>query len=242
MANPTLSLNVKSDGSFSVENPTVQPTFYRHKDDIELWGAEWNTERVCAPCPSVHPLLPNSDHKVEMTAQWQYYIRAINWGMTTWYVSALFGAKKAFTNRPVDDIRADWLLCKNLDRPNPDQDRVRSCSRSPIPVGTIIGDFCSIKMMTGTQPPPLKSGYNYPTRASNIDPDAYVYHPRTHPEMFLVATITSATGRTRPFPNGAVYNWKDSSPYVFWPYVSNRPIVYTLENLVEVTGITNPYT
>jgi hypothetical protein len=225
---------------FVSENPEV---FYRHKDDKELWGTAWNNERSCAPCPAVHPLLPNSDHKVEMTEQWQYYIRAINWNMATWYVSALFGAKKAFTNRPENDVRADWLMRKDLTRPNPDQDRVRSCSRSPVSVSHIVDGVAILDMMDGTKPPRLKSGFNYPSNVFNINPDAYFYHPRTHHKMFLVATITSGTGRTRPFPNGAVYNWKqDGQPYVFWPYVSNRPIVYSIDNLVEVTGITNPYT
>ena len=235
---------ILGDRKFVIENPVIYPSnkFFRHKDDRELWGDFWNIERDCAPCPAVHPLLPNSDHKVQMTEQWQYYIRAINWGMQIQYVSALFGPKKAFTNRDPKDIRADWLLRRDLDRPNPDQDRVRSCSRSPIMVTSVSNGGASIGMMNGTLPPKLKIGFNYPSSVYNINPNAYFYMPQTHPEMFLVATITNAEGRTRPFPNGAVYAWKgDRQPYVFWPYVASRPIVYTMANLVEVQ-INTPYT
>src|SRR3972149_3003773 len=98
------------DRKFVLEGSSTIPPVQdlrRHKDDRELWGGNWHTERSCAPCPAVHPLLPNSDHKVELTEQWQYFIRAANWGMTLQYVSSLFGAKKAFTNRDPDDLRAD---------------------------------------------------------------------------------------------------------------------------------------
>lgn len=212
---------------------------YRHKDDRELWGSDWSVERSCAPCPAVHPLLPNSDHKVEFTEQWQYYVLAINFGMSISHVSALFGPKKAFTNR--SDIRADWLLRRDLDRPNPDQDRVRSCSRAPLLVDSIQEGIGIIRMMDGTKPPPLKQGFSYPASLSEINPDAYLYHPRTNPGMFLVATITNSGGFTRPFPNGAVYDWiGDNQPYVFWPYVANREIIYPVENLIKLPGSLPP--
>lgn len=209
---------------------------WRHKDDRELYGDKWPSERDCAPCPAVWPLGVNADHKVELTEQWQYYIRAINWGMMLRHVSALFGPKKAFTNRREDDLRRDWLLRENLDRPNPEQDRVRSCSRSPL-----LFDGIKIATMDGTRPPLIKSGFSYPRNANEINPDAYFYHPRTHPGMFLVASIVRLDGGSvclnRPFPNGAIYDWTDDGmPYVFWPYVACRPIYYDKSFLVKLPG------
>lgn len=236
-------IKVFSNGSYQVETPGGYPNLYRHKDDYEIWGMA----RDCAPCPAVFPLLPNSDHKVDLTEQWQYYIRAINWGMELTHVSGLFGPKKAFTNRDPGIVVRDYLERKDLNSPNlPQQDRVRSCSRSPI-LADIRDGVAVIRTMDGTKPPPLKPGYSYPTHVNEINPDAYLYHPKTHWGMFLVATNTviDAEGRilTRPFPNGAVYDWiGDGQPYVFWPYISNREIVYSLGNLVKIDSVQTPYT
>lgn len=249
MAPLTRSILVKSDGSYTVETPSVivPSPLYRHKDDAELWGNKWSEERQCAitqgGCPAVHPLLPNSDHKVWLNEHWQYFIRAINWGMSLKHVAALFGYKKAFTNRKEDDLRANWISRTNLSQLPPDQDRVRSCSRAPLIVQEVRGDWAAIRMMDGRLRPPLKEGYTYPDHVSKIDPNAYLYHPKTHPGMFLVATITNSDGKTRPFPNGAVYDWiGDNQPYVFWPYVANREIVYPLANLVKISSFETPYT
>ena len=211
---------------------------YRHKDDMEVWGYT----RGCVPCPAVWPLLPNSDHKVTFSEQWQYYVRAINWGMELQNVSGLFGPKKAFTNYDPNQVRRDWLERKNMSAPDPDQDRVRSCSRAPMLVNIRDG-VPVVSTMNGTLPPPLKAGHSYPTHVRDVDPDAYLYHPRTHPGMFLVATITSEKGATRPFPSGAIYDWTgDGQTYVFWPYVANREIVYSLNNLVKIDSFQTPYT
>jgi hypothetical protein len=96
-------------------------------------------------------------------------------------------------------------------------------------------------MMDGTKRPPLKPGKSYPQHVSNVNPNDYLYNPFTHPGMFLVADITNGSGFTRPFPNGAIYDWiGDKQPYVFWPYVSNREILYPMSNLVRLPGIIPP--
>lgn len=209
---------------------------WQHKDDVEIDGVP----RDCSPCPAVWPM---SDHKVFVTRQWQYFIRAINMGKSLQHVAALFGPALAFTNRSVDDIRRDWLRERDLDRPDPDFDRVRTCSLS-VMTGTAAGDYLTVTMMDGNGPPPLKPGKKYPMAASQINPDDYLYHPSTHRHLFFAANISSAD-RTVPFPNGAVYDWTgDGKPYTWLPHVSRFVINYPLSKLKELppgAEIPSPY-
>jgi hypothetical protein len=207
-----------------------------HKDDLAIFGAP----RACSPCPSVFPYL---DDKVVVTRQWQYFIRAINMGMTLQYVAAKFGPALAFCNRPVDDLRADWLQGKNTTRPDPDFDRVRTCSRS-ILTGTVIGQDLIATMMDGNRYPPMKPGRMYPARVEDINPDDYLYMPQTHRWLFFVANRITKDGQTVPFPNGAVYDWTgDGRPYTWMPHVARREVRIPLINLVRLPEgfIPGPY-
>ena len=223
--------------------------FWMHKDDLAIEGAP----RSCAPCPAVWPYL---DDKVVVDRQWQYFIRAANMGMTLQYVAAKFGPALAFCNRPVDDLRADWLQGKNLTRPDPDFDRVRTCSRS-ILTGTVIGQELVVTMMDGNRYPPLKPacagrpGRVYPSRVEDINPDDYMYMPQTHRWLFFVANRITKDGQTAPFPNGAVYDWtgpayglgRDGRPYTWMPHVARREVRIPLINLVRLPEgfIPSPY-
>jgi hypothetical protein len=87
--------------------------------------------------------------------------------------------------------------------------------------------------------PSLKPGYSYPQDISEIDPNAYLYMPETHPEMFLVANIVKANGDVYQFPYGALYPWIDRgmSPYSFIPHIANLaygPVLYPLRYLTKV--------
>jgi hypothetical protein len=236
MASLLNKVSIFSDGSLQVtqqaviDPPTVQ--LWQHKDDI---GAD-GVVRGCAPCPAVWPM---SDHKVFITRQWQYFIRAINMGRSLQHVAALFGPSLAFCNRQKTDIRRDWLQEKDLDRPDPDFDRVRTCSLS-VMTGTVAGDYLTITMMDGNNPPPLKAGRRYPMAVSQINPDDYLYHPRTHRHLFFAANISKWDDEekvlnTVPFPNGAVYDWTgDGRPYTWLPHVSRFQVHYPLVNLKKL--------
>ena len=217
----------------------ARPPLWQHLDDIGALGRI----RDCAPCPAVYPM---NDHKVFITRQWQYFIRAINMGMTLQAVAAKFGAGLAFTNRNRADIRRDWLQEKDLDRPDPDFDRVRTCALS-VMTGTTAGNYLTVKMLSGNIPPPLKPGKQYPMAVSQINPDDYLYHPRTHRWLFFAANIINAInagGTVVPFPNGAVYDWFGVRPVTFMPHVSRFEVRYPLSKLERVPDgapIPSPY-
>src|SRR3990172_5809896 len=117
MMNQTASTNLIGPA------PEVPTPLWQHKDDFGVHGGPRN----CAPCPAVFPM---QDSRVAITDQWQFFIRAINNGMSVQHVVALFGHKKAFTNRKPNDLRADHLQGENLNRPDPDFDKVRTCALS----------------------------------------------------------------------------------------------------------------
>lgn len=207
---------------------------WRHKDDREL-----GEDAPDRPHPSGDPaVFPMQDKKVQVTKQWQFFIRAINFEMSLQHVAALFGHKKAFTNRPKDDLRADYLQGLNLDRPDPDFDRVRTCALS-VMTGVVDGEDLLVEMMDGSQSPPLKPGFEYPERVEDIDLDIYEFTPKTHRHLFFAANITKAGGRKiTPFPNGKRYpDWTgDERNYTWMPHVapSKARVRYPLSKLVQL--------
>ncbi len=112
--------------------------------------------------------------------------------------------------------------------------------------GTVAGDAglstgsLTVKMMDGNGPPPLKPGKQYPMSVGQINPDDYLYHPRTHRHLFFAANISSWDDenkvlRTVPFPNGAVYAYTgDGKPYTWMPHVSRFVINYPLSKLKKL--------
>ena len=223
-------------GEFQVEATLPPSEFWMHKDDLSIDGAP----RTCAPCPSVWPYL---DDKVEVTRQWQYFIRGINPGMTLQYVAVKFGPALAFCNRDEEDIRADWLRERDLDRPNPDFDRVRTCSRS-ILSGTVSGSELVVSMLDGNREPPLKPGRTYPQRVEDIQVDDYLYVPWTHRHLFFAANRITKEGTLVPFPNGGLCPWMgDMRPYTWMPHVARREVRIPLLNLVRLPEefVPNPY-
>lgn len=230
---PTLTVSVK----ITAVDPDPSIPLWQHKDDMGVFGAP----RECAPCPAVFPL---QDTRVAITKQWQFFIRAINYGMRLQHVVALLGPKKAFTNRDPSDLRADYLKGENLDRPDPEFDKVRTCSLS-VMTGTVSNGELIVAMLDGLQPPPLKEGRNYPESVQDINPDDYLFTPWMHRHLFFAANITKPNGKTVPFANGAVYDWTgDRRPYSWMPHVSRLEVPYALSNLMELparTPIPSPY-
>ncbi|HET9587999.1 MAG TPA: hypothetical protein VFO91_04335 [Anaerolineales bacterium] len=216
--------------------PSIQ--HWQHKDDIGVFGMP----RECAPCPAVFPM---QDTRVTVTRQWQFFIRAINYKMSLRHVAALFGPQKAFTNRNPSDLRADHLRGENLDRPDPDFDKVRTCALS-VMTGEASGDDLIVTMLDGSQPPPLKEGRRYPERVEDINPNDYLFTPWTHRHFFFAANIIKPDGKTVPFPNGASYDWMgDRKQYSWMPHVSRFEVRYPLSNLIALPAgspVPSPYT
>lgn len=97
----------------------------------------------------------------------------------------------------------------------------------------------NIKVFDSRKNPPLKPGYSYPRDISEVDPNAYLYMPETHPEMFLVANIVNGQGEVVQFPRGATYPWIDDgkTPYSFMPHIADLgygQIKYPLRYLYKV--------
>jgi hypothetical protein len=225
-----------------MNTPTTSPTsvpLWQHKDDHGVF----DDLRTCVPCPAVFPM---DDSRVTITKQWQFFIRAINPGMRLQHVSALFGPKKAFTNRPVNDKRADHLTGANQGHPDLEFDKVRTCALS-VMTGVVRGDELIVTMLDGSQPPPLKEGRNYPERVEDINLDDYLFTPQTHRHFFFAANIIRRDGKTVPFPNGAVYDWtNDGRRYSWLPHVKKAKIEvrYPLSRLIEFprgAPIPSPY-
>ena len=218
---------------------------WRHKDDLELYGRVRNCATQLGGCPAVFDLVDG--YKIELTRDWQFYIRAINYAMTAHHVSALFGDSKAFCNGSGlggTVPRADWIMNENTNRENPSFDKVRTCARS-ILSGTVEGNELIINAMDGSHPPPLKAGRAYPTRLEDVDLDDYLFNPQDHRWMFLVANNIGEDGGIFPFDNGGRYAWtEEQRPYTFLPHVARGMVRYPLNNLVMIPAgspIPSPY-
>jgi len=212
---------------------------WQHKDDHEL-----GMERPHPGDPAVFWL---QERRVRITKQWQFFIRAINYKMSLQHVAALFGYKKGFTNRNKDDLRADYLQGLNLDRPDPEFDKVRTCALS-VMTGIIDGEDLLVEMMDGSQDPPLKPGCVYPQRVEDINIDIYAFTPKTDRHLFFAANRSVRGGReTKHFPNGAHYDYTlDNCPYSWLPHVapSKARVRYALSKLNRLppkSEIPTPY-
>ncbi len=212
---------------------------WQHQDDR---GA-LKKIRKCAPCPAVFTM---HEHRVKITKQWQFFIRAINPGMSLQHVAALFGPTKAFTNRARNDSRASYLTGTKLSRPDPEFDKVRTCALSVL-TGVESGEDLIVTMLDGSQEPPLKEGRSYPERVEEIHLDDYLFTPQTHRHLFFVANIIRRDGRTLPFPHGAVYDWThDGKPYTWLPHVKRGHVEvrYPLSKLIQLPSgaeVPSPY-
>lgn len=246
MAQLSHSLNIYSDGSVQEAQPVVtEKPLFMHKEDSDTDVWDWGV-RTCAPCPAVW-VLNEPNTKFKLTKDWQFYLRAINYNMTVAHVSALLDYKRAFTNGTgfgdPTDLRANYLLGTNLDKPLPQFDKDRCCSRTVMTgAKTLDGKGLVVERFNGNKPPPLKPGKTYPQTIEQVNINDYLYNPRGHRYMFVVANIVNARGELVPFPNGGLYDWTgDNMPYVFLPLVSDEIFIYPLDMLVEVSTVPSPY-
>jgi len=210
---------------------------WQHKDDKGALGEL----RECAPCPAVFVL---HESRVKVTREWQFFIRAINPGMTIKALVALFDPHKAFTNRATDDERKNYLEGVNLDCEDLEFDKVRTCALAALS-GTVEGNMLNVTVMDGDNPPPLKPGRSQPKTLQEINLDDYLYTPQTHRHLFFAANIIRADNKIIPFPKGAVYPWThDDRPYTWLPHVSRFQVKYPLSKLTQLPAgspIPSPY-
>ncbi|MEW6084598.1 MAG: N-acetylmuramoyl-L-alanine amidase [Chloroflexota bacterium] len=236
-------------GAGAIAVSSAEP-LWRHKNDFELGvNAPTRTFGELRAVPEVYTL---EDRGMPLTKQWQFFIYAINFQMDIKKISAIFGTRRAFTNKkgfpskPHDPPRADWILGENLGSPNPEFDKTRTCARS-VMTGNVVGNKLRVKMLDGNLPPPLKEGRTYPESIKDVDPDDYLYLPWTHRYYFFAANTVDVRGETSPFPKGGNYKdlIGDNRMYTWLPHVSKFPVLYPLSMLEKVPAgepIPSPYT
>lgn len=192
--------------------------------------------RSCAAagCPAVMVL--NDQPDIAFDKQWQFFLYAINPGMSVNAISALMGDAKALMNSTEGNGR-NYITGENADRKPPNLDKLRTFARN-IHTGVEVQEWLEVKTFDGNNPPPLHPGYEYPQTLREVDIDAYLITPQSNPEMFLVCSnVKSKLGdesSISPFPNGARYVWADEyygtvgEMYSFFPLVSRYRILSPL--------------
>jgi hypothetical protein len=182
---------------------------WQHKDDEQLSKLappllKMVPQRPANPVPAVFPLERSAAARVNLTREWQFFIRAINYKMPVEKVSAIFGNLLAFCNLTglgdPKHPRADFLQGENVESPLPQFDKVRTCALS-VMTGVVDVDHLIIQMMNGSQPPSLKPGCVLPERIENVTPDIYEFTPQTHRHLFFAVNTTKRGGKIiSPFP------------------------------------------
>jgi N-acetylmuramoyl-L-alanine amidase len=219
---------------------------WQHMDDHEL-----GKDRPHPGDPAVFLFEESAAARVDLTKEWQFFIRAINYKMPPDKVSAIFGNLKAFCNHTgLGDAahpRADFIQSENLNSPLPQLDKVRTCALS-VMTGVVEGEHLVVEMMNGSQPPPLKPGRVQPQRIEEIDPDAYLFTPWSDRYLFFAANRSVRGGReTKPFAHGALYDYTlDGRPYTWLPHVkpAGLKVRYPLSRLHRLppnSEIPSPY-
>lgn len=233
--------------------PVGANEIWMHKEDqdTDIFSTSSGI-RTCASggCPAVFPLL-EPRRKVVINRDWQYYAIAINYNMQLINIFHLFDDHLAFCNNGAGFYNADnprkrdYFFNRLNYAENVRFDKVRTCSRN-VMTGTVEGDNLRVFTMDGNLPPPMKPGKSLPRTQAEINLDDYLYNPREHPWMFVVANrVTVKPGRqtsVAPFPRGAQYPWTgDNYNYSFLPLVSCEPVLYPLEHLEKRQTLPSPY-
>lgn len=243
---PGIRIHITPDNGAGPQTAPVLPQLWRHRTDLELDGKPRDCAFRLGGCPQVFTLY---DHSMVITRQWQYYIRAINYGMDVRRVAMIFEYQRAFANGTgfgdASDPRRNYFTNEDLDGEELQVDKIRTCARSVL-TGLESRDDLLVTMIDGNMPPKLKPGRIPPTDISRVDPDAYVEMPRTHPWLFYVANNIQADGDTVPFSDdGGVYEWTgDNRPRTFMPHVSKYTVWYSKSKLVKLRvgeGVSSPY-
>ena len=178
-----------------------------------------------------------SGASMDLTREWQYYLRAINPGMTPEKVCAVLGYRRAFTNQNgfgnVDDPRRNYILNEDLDANElPKFDKVRTCGMAELEMISGV-----VTMMDGTKPPPLKPGVSQPETLRDATLEKYLFTPRGNPSLFFACVSTGSDLNPNPFPQGVTYPWYKggTTPVVFLPHVSPVKITYPPEAWTDNT-------
>lgn len=228
-----------------IASVSQRPQLFQFREDKEIFGEL----RGCAVngCPAVMTLREGYDTK--FTRQWQYFLYAINKGMTLAAIIAKLGDENALANKTgfrESDPKNNYLTGNVGYKNDPWLDKLRTFSRNTH-AGIIEGDNIRVTTFDGNNDPPLKPGRIYPRTLSNVSLDDYLYIPQTHPWLFLVCNnVRYMPGGSIvfPFAHGVVRPWLDDQIYTFFPLVSKFKILSPRWKWIELpkdAPIPSPY-
>lgn len=207
--------------------------------------------RACASggCPAVMVL--NDAPDTIFTKQWQYFVYAINPGMSLAAVVALMGDAKALFNNTGFGSGTEFnnYLTGNINRGrDPRLDKLRTFARATHAVMDYDDTRYKVLTFDGNKPPPLVDGATYPNTLAEVRLDIYKYTPQRAPWMFMACNnIKNKPGgltSISPFANGAYYPWTvtPNEQFSFFPLVSWLPTVLSPKrNWNKVASVQNPY-
>lgn len=233
-------LDIFSDGSILDEPPITETIhLFQYGDDYQVFGEV--RDCAVAGCPAVMVLQDKPDTVFDQ--QWQYFLYAINKGMTLGAIAACLGDTKALTNARED--KANYISGMNLDKAPPNLDKLRTFALNTH-AGRVEGNMLRVTTLDGNNPPPLNPGWSYPRSLEEVDLRAYKYIPQNHRYLFLDCTnIKSQSGggyKIGPWANGLERAWiGDGRPHTFFPLVSRYPILTPLSHWRAVTSFPSPF-
>jgi hypothetical protein len=187
-----------------------------------------------------------------LNKEWQFYLRAINPGMSVNALTAHLHYQKVVTNQQgfgMDgDPRRNYLKGEDLDavdrEGNPAYPRMPKTFTFGEAIVQIKNGF--VTTLDGRQPPPLKPAYSQPRVLAEAWEDIYLYTPRTHPHLFAraVTSVKTAAGEwvVRSFPNAALYPWYQdgNTPAFFLPHVSMNLVPWPPQQIDDNTARVRP--
>lgn len=218
--------------------PSGQAYFF-HNEDINTDIFDWEV-RSCASqgCPAV--MLLHDAPDTIFDRQWQYYLAAINGGMSLNAIWSLLGHTKALTNDDPSEPLRNYLQGEDLDAAEcPRLDKLRTFSRNTHMAKQEPDGRWSLVTMDGNQPPAREPGLGYPARLEDARLEDYLYTPQSHPHLFLVCNnVRVKLGNQTsvfPFDGGVVQSWTgNDDPYTFFPLVSRFKVYLNLLNWTQL--------
>lgn len=209
--------------------PPVQ--LYQLGDDYKIFGGASRSG-----VPAVVALTLQDKPDVWFTRGWQFFLVAINMGVSMSAIISLEGDEKSFMNGTgIDQGRNNYITGNIGFTRDPATDKFRSTCLS-IHAGRDDGVWMYPAAMDGTKDPPMKPGRPAPQRLEDIRPEDYLYTPWEYPEMFVICTNVAWKANPKrlgygPYAHGIPRPWRqamgDNEPYTYFPFVTTQQNVRT---------------
>jgi hypothetical protein len=210
----------------AVADVTPNLATHRVQGDVEALGRVRASAVNLGGAPAVWFF---NEQPVTINEQWQYFIVAINPGMSLQHVSALLNDGKMVCNNGAGfgagDPKVNYILgtgIMNTALPRFNKAWTMTNARHQM-IGSVVTAF------DGTKPPPIKAGAIYPSRVQDVNMDIYIYTPQNSPHLFFdcVNVAGDRYGTISQFDNGGLYPWTpERRPYSFLPFVSAVSVSY----------------